>query len=127
MIYWCGECNSPRKNTICQKCGAETFVPSEDWEAPKLPPIEKIRQLAMECGYAIGEHGTQERDLDLIAAPWAENAHGPFVLATYIAFGLNADILEHEIKPLGRIAFSIQMKGWYKMIDLSVCPMVTEN
>lgn len=39
-----------------------------------MPPIDRIRELAKEIGYAIGAHGSLERDLDLIAAPWSEEA-----------------------------------------------------
>ena len=93
---------------------------------PELPPIDRIRELAREVGYAIGVHGTQERDLDLIAAPWIEDAVGNYDLIHYIANGLvfngePARVIEIERKPRGRYAASIQLNGWYKIIDLSVC------
>jgi len=78
--------------------------------------------LAKAVGYAIGVHGTLERDLDLIAAPWTEDAVDYQTLITHLANGLNAVIVDVEAKPLGRYAASIKMEGWYKLIDLSVCP-----
>ena len=88
--------------------------------------MDRIRELAREIGYAIGEHGTKERDLDLIAAPWTEQAAklNPWEVMQHIADGLGARILDAEWKALGRRACTIQMDGWFKPIDLSVCPMV---
>ncbi len=37
-------------------------------EYERILPV--IRKVAKECGYAIGVHGSGQRDLDLIAAPW---------------------------------------------------------
>ena len=44
--------------------------------------IDEIRDIAREHGYAIGVHGSmrQERDIDLIAAPWTKDAHSPLTL-----------------------------------------------
>lgn len=122
-VAWrrCKPCHAPRKGETCHKCGGPTFVPHESWEEPKLPPTDRIRELAREVGYAIGEHGTKERDLDLIAAPWADEAVGNHALFEHIAKGLGAKIVEIERKPLGRYAATLQMDGFYKPIDISVC------
>lgn len=122
----CQQCNAPRKGDECHKCGAPTVEPCAGWEEPALPPIDRIRELAREVGYAIGVHGTLERDLDLIAAPWSEEAAklNYREVMQHIADGLGARLVEVEGKPLGRRACTIQMDGWYKPIDLSVCPML---
>lgn len=125
----CPKCNSERKGETCQKCGTETTIPCEGWTYPELPPIDRIRELAKEVGYAIGVHGTLERDLDIIAAPWTEDAVGNHDLIQHIANGLvyngePARVIEIERKPRGRYAASIQLNGWFKIIDLSVCPTV---
>lgn len=65
-----------------------------------------------------------ERDVDLIAAAWTEDAVSADDLAEHIADNMDAKVLVREEKPLGRIAFSIQIDGWYKIIDLSVAPKV---
>lgn len=117
----CKTCRSPRSSDVCHKCGSPTFVPHRDWDEPAVPPIDRIRELAREVGYAIAVHGTLERDLDLIAAPWTEDACGRNELFQHIATGLGARIIEIERKPLGRYAATIQMHGWFKNIDLSVC------
>lgn len=118
----CQPCNAPRNGETCHKCGSETFTPHAEWEEPALPPIERIRELAREVGYAVGLHGTQERDLDVIAAPWTDKAVGNQALIEHIAKGLGARVTSLERKPLGRYAATIQMAGWYKPIDISICP-----
>ncbi len=118
----CPKCNAPRKGAACLKCGEATIEPCKGWQYPKHPPVDRIRELAREVGYAIGEHGSKERDLDLIAAPWTEDAIGNYGLMKHIAEGLGARIVEIERKPLGRYAATIQMDGYYKAIDISVCP-----
>lgn len=124
-LRYCRECNSQRKLAVCQKCGTETVEPHPEWEWPALPDVERIRALAREVGYAIGEHGTKERDLDLIAAPWSELAlqYTYLDVMEHIAKGMNARVLAVEEKPLGRRACTIQINGWFKAIDLSVCPI----
>ena len=87
-----------------------------------MPNVALIRALAKEVGYAIGEHGSKERDLDLIATPWTEDAVGNHALVNRIAAGINARIVELEHKPLGRIAVTLQINGYFKPIDLSVAP-----
>jgi hypothetical protein len=121
----CGECTAPRNGLTCWKCGAETFTPDPSWKELKLPPIDQIRELAKEAGYAIGEHGSKERDLDLIAAPWIDNCVDQVDLMVHIANGIGGKLIgEIEKKPHGRLGCNIQMDGWYKTIDLSVCPLV---
>lgn len=125
-LRYCKDCGSERKAEICQKCGTPTFVPDKNWTPLELPDVEKIRELAKEVGYAIGEHGTQERDLDLIAAPWSEEAlkYNYREVMEHIAKGMGGRVLAVEGKPLGRRACTIQLNGWFKPIDLSVCPMM---
>lgn len=118
----CPTCRTGRKSVTCRKCGNATVLAAYGWEEPKLPPVERIRELAREVGYAIGEHGSQERDLDLIAAPWTEQAVENYALMKHIADGIGAKIVEISRKPLGRFAATIQMDGYFKQIDLSVCP-----
>ncbi len=118
----CAACNSPRTGDVCRKCGGPLRDPHPDWEWPSLPDIDAIRALAREVGYAIGVHGTLERDLDLIAAPWSEDAVSAPELAEHIARGINGSVLAPEEKPLGRWSCNIQIDGWFKLIDLSVAP-----
>lgn len=125
----CRECACLRSDDTCWKCGNETFKPAAGWTDPELPPVARIRELAAQIGYAIGVHGSQERDLDLIAAPWTEEALklNYREVMQHIADGLSARLVETELKPLGRRACTIQMNGWFKPIDLSVCPMLVQH
>lgn len=126
----CGTCNSQRTGTSCWKCGSELAPDVEGMEYPKLPPIDRIRELARDVGYAIGEHGSKERDLDLIAVPWTAGAVDSLSLVCHIALGLKsvngkkAMVIDGgETRPHGRIGYNIQMDGYYKIIDISVMPL----
>lgn len=124
----CKPCAATRGGDTCWKCGTPTFEPHPSCgDDPALPPIDRIRALAKEVGYAIGVHGSQQRDFDVIAAPWTDAAIGNHALLEHIAKGLTTDngpahIISTERKPLGRYAATIQMDGWYKQLDISVCP-----
>lgn len=125
VVAWaCVKCNSPRSVDPCPKCGTPLTKPADGWEWPTLPDIGRIRELAREVGYAIGVHGSLERDLDLIAAPWVENAIGPYGLALHIAAGLGGEVVDYknQDKPCGRWSCNIHTPDWTKMIDLSVMP-----
>jgi|GEM_PF-1622544 len=122
-VAWaCKTCNSPRAVDPCQKCGTALTKPADGWEWPGVPDISRIRELAREVGYAIGVHGTMERDLDLIAAPWVADAVTPFELAQHIAAGLDGEVVDHikQDKPCGRWSCNIHTPDWTKLIDLSV-------
>lgn len=121
-IMRCRACNAPRSKSPCHKCGGDLFLAHVDWEEPEIPDIEAIRSLARQKGYAIGVHGSLERDVDLIAAPWTKDACGPKELAAFIAAGINGRVVAPEEKPLGRWSCNIQTDGWIKLIDLSVAP-----
>lgn len=124
-VAWaCKTCNSPRAVDPCPKCGTALTKPADGWEWPFLPDIDRIRELAREVGYAVGVHGTLERDLDLIAVPWVAEAVGPLELAQHIAVGLGGAVIDYEPqdKPAGRWSCNIHPGGWLKIIDLSVMP-----
>lgn len=129
-VAWaCKTCNSPRSIDPCPKCGTSLTKPADGWEWPGLPDINRIRELAREVGYAVGVHGSQERDFDLIAAPWVENAVGPLELAQHIAAGLGGRVVDYERqdKPCGRWSCNIHTPDWTKLIDLSVMPPAREE
>lgn len=129
VMRGCRQCVAPRHGDICHKCGSPTHIPASGWDWPRLPDIEHIRAVAREIGYAIGVHGTLERDLDLIAAPWTEKAleMNHREVMEYIAKGINGRVLDVGAKPLGRWACNIKIDGWFKLIDLSVCPMIVPS
>jgi hypothetical protein len=124
----CPACNSQRQGDACWKCGTETIVPHESWEYPELPPVAPIREVAKQAGYAIGEHGSRERDLDLIAVPWTKDAVSSTELISRICQAINANVVgDIAAKPFGRVAVILSMAGWYRPIDLSITPRATEE
>lgn len=104
--------------------------------------VDGIRAIARSCGYAIGEHGSKERDLDLIACPWVAWAIPAEHLVAAIANGLKLHVvgtpegrieLGLEEKPHGRRAWSLlcfteacwaEGDAWRppRAVDLSVMP-----
>lgn len=86
--------------------------------------LPRIREAARILGYAVGEHGSMLRDMDLIAVPWGEWADTPDALAHAIAdaaCGISrASSYDWEQKPAGRVATSIPVcfpGPWAKGID----------
>lgn len=95
--------------------------------------------IARSHGYALAIHGTLTKDLDLLAAPWVEDAADAETLVMSIKKHLGALFLHErlaeqtgytitgregedpEAKPHGRRAWSLHLEyGLY--IDLSVMP-----
>lgn len=97
--------------------------------------VERIRAVARECGYAVGVHGSEKRDLDLIAAPWRVEA----VSAQELVDRLCEEVPlrpqptvppmagNPEAKPWGRLAWSLAGSPDHKYVDLSVAPRAGES
>lgn len=103
----------------------------------------EIREVARQHGYAVAVHGSMTRDFDLVAFPWAEQVSPPAVLVeavrerlggTIVPIGtlggkwdpekqeyVEAIVSNPEIKPHGRLAWTINLGG-RPYIDLSVWP-----
>jgi hypothetical protein len=99
--------------------------------------VEPLREVAKAHGYALGEHGSQRRDIDLIAVPWTDEAVDPIVLAE--ALRVEAERLAEMAFPTpfenteffwrgmpgakahGRLTWSFHLGGG-PYIDLSVMP-----
>jgi hypothetical protein len=87
-----------------------------------------LAEIANKHGYALAAHGSVQRDLDLVAIPWADDVSDAETLMSAIAeylkiftemFGL--EIHGPEAKPHGRMAYLIAT-GFGSAIDLSVMP-----
>lgn len=80
---------------------------------------------AKELGYALTLHGSIQRDLDVVAVPWIKESVDPIVLVTELCkifdVNVNHPLNKPEIKPHGRLAYSIPL-WWGAYIDLSVIP-----
>lgn len=91
--------------------------------------IERIREVARDCGYAVAVHGSRQRDLDLIAVPWISSAINPYqfvdaLLARIDHLSLKPcepGLIENpERKPNGRIAWALVGAPACGYLDLSV-------
>jgi hypothetical protein len=115
---------------------------------PKAPAyvwiLPHLTALARTHGYALGLHGSMNRDLDLIAVPWVDDAQPADVLVEAIRAAVDgymiadgtaagrwdpeksafvpAVVRTPSHKPHGRLAWSIHFSGSAFYIDLSVMP-----
>ena len=86
--------------------------------------LPKIRQVAAECGWAVGIHGSVVHDLDLMAMPWTEQHTTADELAERLTelnepnFRREPEMSQPGEKPNGRIVYTIFMGGTY--IDMNV-------
>lgn len=96
---------------------------------------DRLKQTAIDNGYALALHGSLMRDMDLIAVPWTDEASDPEVLISAMVECLGlayncTNVLEPEccmsdgVKPHGRRAWNI-MLGAGAYIDVSVMPKVS--
>ena len=104
--------------------------------------IARVREVAREHGYAIGVHGSQARDIDLVAVPWMVEAVSAQDLVDAICEALSlrerkvnlyADpagpriMPNPEPKPWGRLGWSLDgCPPPWKYLDLSVAPRAGE-
>lgn len=98
--------------------------------------LPAIRETARNFGYAIGLHGSLERDFDLIAAPWTQEAVHPDDIAEAIkrvtgCVRWRVYRGDGDVKPHGRIVycFDWDIKNYENRgyIDLSVMPRLVKE
>lgn len=87
----------------------------------------RLAEEARRLGYALALHGSLQRDLDVIAVPWRDDA-APAVdlvhaLSEIFDIEPNHPIDEPQQKPHGRLGWSIPL-WWGAYVDLSVMPRV---
>ena len=88
--------------------------------------VEEMRLVARVHGYALAVHGTQKRDLDVIAVPWQEEVSNAEQLVDAIEKELNLIAIRRSVrKPRGRLGYILCGRKWRKgadhqPIDLSV-------
>jgi hypothetical protein len=101
--------------------------------------LPALRAKARELGYALAIHGSMVRDLDLVAAPWVQEAADAQVLARALQDLLGGyyvgdsgsvyafQTLPAALKPHGRMAFTLRFGGDRLVcVDLSVMPRAAE-
>jgi hypothetical protein len=102
-----------------------------------LGVLDLIRDVARGMGYAIGLHGSLQRDFDLIAVPWCDEAKPAEELVEAIRCAIGGACAPIETsfsqKPHGRRAWSIYFTGGDALkqcttpiIDLSVMPRLEQ-
>ena len=105
------------------RMGADGFIAERTTFYAGLYP--RLREVARQHGYALALHGTLAKDLDVLAAPWTEEAvdEGTLVKALVeCAGGFIAPGSGREHKPHGRMAWAIHLGRAGGYIDLSVMP-----
>ena len=112
----------------------EDFEPSGPVLITREHAIAAARNALRNQGYALAVHGTQIRDLDLLAVPWRATALDAEAVAEIVAHAIPAVLHKDpgtgsvvwERKPHGRMATSMYPRWaygfdrWY--VDLSVMP-----
>lgn len=92
--------------------------------------LPALRRTAQGLGYAIGLHGSMARDVDLIAAPWTEEACSAedliaalleTTLATLDCGYMDEGARKPAPRPHGRVGFVIHI-GWKGYLDIAVMP-----
>lgn len=107
--------------------------------------IDPMRRRAAELGYALAEHGSKERDIDLVGCPWTFSAvdmdefvaamvevvrrvNGYAQIRDRLIVGAGAYDFHArcpEPKPHGRVGWSIELGGGV-YVDLSVMPRAND-
>jgi hypothetical protein len=88
--------------------------------------LSRVREVARECGYAIAVHGSEARDLDLVAVPWTPEATS----ADQLVARLCEDVPmvarlppwlagNREAKPWGRLGWMLAGCPDHLYVDLS--------
>ena len=91
--------------------------------------LRPLRERAKVMGYALAVHGSLERDIDLVAVPWADRAYPPEALANSLRqvldklypVTLEVGPSTTHPKPHGRQCWSFWFRSW-TYVDLSVMP-----
>lgn len=106
----------------CPRCVTDSLKIKNPDYVPPCPDFAPIKAIGKKHGYMIAEHGSKDRDYDLVAVPWTTRASKQKVLINALCNELDASIIgEMERKPHGRLAVILQRDKWEKHWDLSVC------
>jgi hypothetical protein len=93
--------------------------------------LPRLRETARTAGYALAVHGSEARDLDLLAAPWKDDAVDAATLLRALAattrdctgWGFLEEAEKWEAKPHGRVAATILGTSDVHL-DISVMPCI---
>lgn len=108
--------------------------PAKPWPAIYTWIWTALIEAGRRQGYAMALHGSMARDLDVIAAPWTDEAGSEDdllgeiqgVLEIYLDDEHKKHPHFHSMKPHGRSAWTLMLGGGAH-IDLSVMPRVVKS
>ena len=86
---------------------------------------DDLRKAAMDCGWALGLHGSLSNDMDIMAMPWTEDAKSEeeMIRALSNVFTDNPfkdmHIIPHYGKPNNRVVYTMPIWGDYHL-DINV-------
>lgn len=83
-----------------------------------------FRQTAMDCGWALGLHGSLNSDMDIMAMPWVEDAvpADEMVERLQDCFGFSRPMpcmVDKTSKPNGRVVYTVCIFGDF-YLDINV-------
>lgn len=86
-----------------------------------------LRQAAMNCGWALGLHGSLASDMDIMAMPWIEDATTADIMIKNLikCFGFSDFWIEYQMqvdrtsKPNGRVVYTIPIYADF-YLDINV-------
>lgn len=76
---------------------------------------DDLRNAAMDCGWALGLHGSLANDMDIMAMPWAEDAKPVEVMIQALSDCFTespfkeAHTIPHYTKPNNRVVYTISI------------------
>jgi len=112
-------------------CAEDSRMNKHELKALYASLLPKVSAEAKLCGYAIGEHGSMTRDMDLMAFAWTEDALSEGELILRICMVVNGRLLGgYGSKPHGRHAYTIVLDDyksdtdWAVFLDISVAPRI---
>lgn len=123
--------NDPRDNAAALgRRASDPTMTMLPWEGVLL----RIRAVARDCGYAVAVHGSERRDLDLVAVPWVPEAVSAQRLVDTLCDVIPLvekpsewpDAPNPESKPWGRLAWALHGVPGVEYLDLSVAPRAGE-
>lgn len=101
--------------------------------------LPRLCAAARHANYGLGIHGSLQRDLDLIAVPWTEDAWPTMDFVNLMVKESTGQLVSHRadgimlppeqpaLKPHGRKAWKIGLGPDGSYIDLSVMPLFGEQ
>ena len=98
------------------------------WHDTAVGVVAAIKKAAHQNGYATAWHGSLVKDIDLLAAPWTDDAVEPEKMVDWVCQSVGLWRNPHHEnpvqKPHGRQAWSLHVLGTPVWVDFSVMPLL---